>query len=547
MVARGMVQAATPSLGAACTPRRFCRSPPSSGRTHRRLSDQARTPSKQRVITANAATADQLQPTGDLERVGEVDDRRPTVNVLALVPGDGTNGSSKSPFQGAPWEEVLTHVGNRLNWTDERLHMSVLAVPADPSHDSLEAVAKGLAGCDLAVGVGLRKGWGAEWLVARLDGTDANMPSTLFFLDCHDGLEAVCRAGGLFLDDDDIPSWRRAVTKWGLPGDRLAAALEVKALVQELWHRHSSDDLLYALLVLINEYVTEVPLVSGQLKEKTDIKAIMCMMGNCREEVLNCVNNPDCKAGLDCLESCAFNDQVCSYRCIVSYESPLLEAFSLCILQKHNCLGNSAPIPMRPEVNAMTHFRGEELTWETSDKLLIGWLGAQPASWRVVAGKNPAYDFFPMQLQLFYPGKAKGSMWYEPVFKVTKYDGTQVWRRRKYRVRRAEAPGYYHFSVLDNGVISSEYWRIVDVDDSLEWGIFYYSGAASVVGQTYQGAVFATPDGQWPDEKHLPRISASMDSAGIKMWELYDVDQTCCDPEDAPLDITDMRPFEPLV
>lgn len=40
--------------------------------------------------------------------------------------------------QGAPWEEVLTHVGNRLNWTDERLHMSVLAVPADPSHDSLE-------------------------------------------------------------------------------------------------------------------------------------------------------------------------------------------------------------------------------------------------------------------------------------------------------------------------------------------------------------------------------------------------------------------------
>lgn len=33
---------------------------------------------------------------------------------------------------------------------------------------------------------------------------------------------------------------------------------------------------------------------------------------------------------------------------------------------------------------------------------------------------------------------------------------------------------------------ANRYWRIVDVDDSLEWGIFYYSGAASVVGQTYQ-------------------------------------------------------------
>lgn len=101
---------------------------------------------------------------------------------------------------------------------------------------------------------------------------------------------------------------------------------------------------------------------------------------------------------------------------------------------------------------------------------------------------------------------------YEPVFKVEKYDGTQVWRRRRYRMRRAKdgpgegwkqggavpaldargaetclpTPGYYHFSVLDNGVISQEFWRILDVGDDLSWGIFYYSGAASVVGQTYQ-------------------------------------------------------------
>ena len=38
--------------------------------------------------------------------------------------------------------------------------------------------------------------------------------------------------------------------------------------------------------------------------------------------------------------------QVCSYRCIASYESPKLADFSLCVLQKHNCLGLSAEIPM---------------------------------------------------------------------------------------------------------------------------------------------------------------------------------------------------------
>ena len=39
--------------------------------------------------------------------------------------------------------------------------------------------------------------------------------------------------------------------------------------------------------------------------------------------------------------------------------------------------------------------------------------------------------------------------------------GSMVWRRRHYRVRRAKQPGTFNFSVLDNGVISKEYWRSV--------------------------------------------------------------------------------------
>jgi hypothetical protein len=38
--------------------------------------------------------------------------------------------------------------------------------------------------------------------------------------------------------------------------------------------------------------------------------------------------------------------QVCTYRCITSYESKQLEEFSLCIIQKHNCFGLQADIPM---------------------------------------------------------------------------------------------------------------------------------------------------------------------------------------------------------
>ena len=45
-------------------------------------------------------------------------------------------------------------------------------------------------------------------------------------------------------------------------------------------------------------------------------------------------------------------------------------------------------------------------------------------------------------------------MWYDPIFKVKTLDGKEVWRRRHYRVRRAEVPGTFNYSVLDNGVTS---------------------------------------------------------------------------------------------
>jgi hypothetical protein len=71
---------------------------------------------------------------------------------------------------------------------------------------------------------------------------------------------------------------------------------------------------------------------------------------------------------------------------------------------------------------------------------------------------------------------------------VKTLDGPMVWRRRHYRVRRDKTPGTFYFTVLDNGVISKEFWRIVDVTDDLSWGLFYYSGAAEAAGQSYTGA-----------------------------------------------------------
>ena len=59
-------------------------------------------------------------------------------------------------------------------------------------------------------------------------------------------------------------------------------------------------------------------------------------------------------------------------RCIASYESPQLEQFSLCVLQKHNCLGLHADIPPLPDPAPLPSFRGQALTHELAEDLFIG-------------------------------------------------------------------------------------------------------------------------------------------------------------------------------
>uniref|UniRef100_A0A2P2JA46 Violaxanthin de-epoxidaseic-like n=1 Tax=Rhizophora mucronata TaxID=61149 RepID=A0A2P2JA46_RHIMU len=303
-------------------------------------------------------------------------------------------------------------------------------------------------------------------------------------------------------------------------------SVEVLQTVSEAWDRHNSDDIRFCLLVIINAFLRPVPILKN-LRSK-GFGTLICMVKNCGPQILSCLLDPNCRKALQCLNNCSPVDQVCNYRCIASYESPNLEAFSLCVLQKNNCLDLDAKIPEKPCVLPMIKFRGKDICHETAEDLFVGWLGSLDWSWRVVAGQNPAYDQFPCQYQLFYRGKAKGSVWYEPVFQVRTLEEKMVWRRRKYRVKRGKVPGTFYFSVLDNGVVSNEFWTIVDVADDFSWGLFHYSGAARVAGQSYTGAVLVSPDGSYPNEKESRRLASALEKCEIKEWELFAVDNCSC-------------------
>lgn len=440
------------------------------------------------------------------------------VGILTVVADGGA-----SPL-GPPWQEVMTHISDRLSWTDPAFRMQVRTegqLLADP------AIKEAATKADIVFCVGVRQ----REAVGMLQGA-AQPQAVLLAFDSDFSLETASRLQGYRLMQPPLTQQLLEKLPFG-PAKKAAAA---GMAVRTFWKRATSDDLLYMFLTVINTYFAEVPLLQSMRAQ--DPATIFRMVQKCGPQIFACVNDPDCKAALDCLQACDPTDQVCSYQCIVSYESQLLEDFSLCILEKNNCLGMNAERPHLPDVQPMTTFQGAKLTHELAERVFIGWLGKERYSWRVIAGANTAYDKFPCQYQIYYPQKRGKVFWYDPVFKVQKLDGTEVWRRRHYRVRRAEVPGTFHLSVLDNGVTSREFWRIVDCTDDLAWALFYYAGAASAAGQSYSGAVLVSRDGAWPAQDQRERLTTAFDAAGMKDWEMFRVNNRNCDG--APLDLPDI-------
>ncbi|CAA0839191.1 violaxanthin de-epoxidase-related [Striga hermonthica] len=408
----------------------------------------------------------------------------------------------------------MLHTAKRLKWVDEGFEMLVftdsLLRAAD---DNNNTIAQELGQANILIVVAVSNEDSVKWIQSNYE----IAPNVICFDSSPNLMNKL--GGTLIQTKSKLPLLPRP--------KKLKESEDVIKSVFESWERHNSDDIRFCLLVIINAYIRPVPILKN-LRAK-GFSTLNCMVKNCGPQILNCLLDPICRKALQCLNKCSPVDQVCNYRCIASYESPCLEEFSLCVLQKNNCLQLDAEIPKKPHVSPMSRFRREYLDHETAEDLFVGWLGNLDWSWRVVAGQNPAYDQFPCQYQLFYRGRAKGSFWYEPVFQVRTLDGDLVWRRRKYRVKRGKVPGTFNFSVLDNGVVSNEFWTIVDVSDDLSWGLFHYHGAARAAGQSYTGAVLVSPDGLYPDERHKRRLALALGSCGVEEWELFDVDNCTCE------------------
>ena len=474
------------------------------------------------------------------------------------MPRAATSPFTEKPSgKAVPWIEVFSQVSKKIGWESlndkyDKIDDRELRVRVVAAEDALEegTLQQSSLAADVVVVVGFSDAWMAQ------QGATAKTYTQLV-----EYLQANARAFTQYDSDGfkDLEKYGIYVPSVTSKTDNPIAKFmdnlyqpsrgadeKAYSITGDMWKRMSMDDLIFMIFVLVDSFAN-YPIKSVKSmtsSDDTSLGQVGCMCSNCPQEMIDCFGDETCRQALACLDKCQGNDQVCQYRCITSYETIKFEKFALCILQKNNCMGNSASRPVYPDPPPLPQFRGNPLTFQTAEDIFIGHLRLRegesnplmsgeaappllPWSWKVVCGQNPAYDYFACQHQLFYRDKKRPTkVWYDPVFKVTTLGGEEVWRRRHYRVRNGKVPGQFYFSVLDNGVVSDEYWRILDSADDLSWGVFYYAGAASAAGTSYTGALVVTPDGEWPEmtEETSGRIRGALLLADITLWELYEVE-----------------------
>ena len=482
------------------------------------------------LVVGLASTASALVATKSGARV---------LFVVPKRPGAHSPFGATSPAPSPEWIDVAKHMSARIPGFDRRITSSVIT-------DDLLPSASG-DGYDVVLALGLSRD--AASGIAKL--ADNERTAGLLCHACDDAIASLQRVGPYRkgAQGDPLQEAQASLAPWAdvAQGRRLSEQADL------LLSRHSSEDLLYALFFVLHARVLEIDLVKHTVNptwEKGPVRNAQEFLGmctKCGDQIRAALTDPETKATIDLLNACDMRDQVGSYRVIVSYETPQLEEFSLCILQQNNVFGCDAAILEEPRVPLLKRWRGAPLDEAASRQLFIGHFDCDeahseasrglPWSWKIVCGANPAYDAFPAQHQIFYPSeKSKTSLWYDPVFLVETLDGRRVWTKRHYRCTPREVAdelrgedgashGAFTLTTLDNGVISKEHWTTVDAADDLSWAVFHYSGAAAVVGQSYLGALLCSADGRWPEGAksgaEYERITRAFRACGIELWELY--------------------------
>ncbi|CAJ1334174.1 unnamed protein product [Effrenium voratum] len=271
--------------------------------------------------------------------------------------------------------------------------------------------------------------------------------------------------------------------------------------VLRLMARCSEEELIWALLLLMNTYVAKVPAVQAQLPRPSGF-SLAKAAALCSLPLVACGASPTCMKGLFCIALCHLDDQTCAYQCLLKYDSWLITKFSACAFQGQNVMNFHTSRPKLPHVEPLDGFNSTAMQTGMANRILMGHLGPRNYSWLVAASSSEAYAQFPLQYQYWFPARNERFI-YHAVFLAEGVDNWE-WHSRTYWVLPVR-PAEWLFASKDAGVHVKEHWYLLGADSSLRWMVIYFAGHAKRAGMAYRGCMLLTPDGKVPGRSaHYP-------------------------------------------
>ncbi|CAE7609245.1 VDE1 [Symbiodinium sp. CCMP2456] len=293
--------------------------------------------------------------------------------------------------------------------------------------------------------------------------------------------------------------------------------------VLRLLHRQAEDELIQALLLLMNQHVIPLKAVEMQMPHPDPLSLARTGIF-CGFHTAACMLQPQCFQGLFCIALCHLDDQTCAYRCLLKYDVPMIARFSECALEKQNVMNFHALPPTLPEVKPLDNYRFAQLTVPMANEILVGHRKNKEKrySWIVAASSSAAYAQFRLQYQIWRYVKKR--FLYHAVFLAEGRDGKDAWKTRTYLVKPLEEAGHWLFRASDSGIKVQEHWYLLGADRDLQWMVLYFAGVASHAGQAYRGSMLLTADGNLPSSYAMRDVEESLSRVGMALWELSPVD-----------------------
>jgi len=241
--------------------------------------------------------------------------------ITAIIPPAGSGYQKYSPFivkptqENVDWVEVINHIGNKLQHEGSDEPLKVLTSNQIDEINNLQT--------DVLMLIGLDDHPDKFKIISET-------AKAIAVFNCSQELYSIERYGEYVPNSNNICEGVMEAWDNFVKNDR-GQHRKMYDISQELWSRSSGDDWRFMWLMLIDSFtdfsIKSVKSVTST--ENTQFSQFNCMLSNCKDELLNCFKDPVCRAALDCLNKCRGNDQVCSYRCITSHETPAFEKFAL--------------------------------------------------------------------------------------------------------------------------------------------------------------------------------------------------------------------------